>query len=519
MRSGILGPLQVVGDDGREMAIAGRMPRALLALLLLRANEVVPSDRLVEELWAGAPPASGTKGLQVHVSRLRRALAAGGPDPGEERLLTAAGGGYLLPVGPDELDASRFEQLIAEGRSRVAAGEMTGALREFCAALELWRGPVLSDFQYDAFAQAAIARLGELRAAILEERIAVEMELGHEAQVLGELESLVREFPYRERLHGQLMLALYRAGRQADALASYRAARSVLVDELGIEPSAELRQLHEAILAQDEALLARDSPGSEVTAPGVRTSAASGGPPGARYVRAPEPANALIGRARELAELVELAGSHRLITLTGPGGTGKTRLSLALASELADSRPDGVAWVSLSAVSDPQLVPAAVASALGAVDDVPTYLRGRAMLLVLDSFEQVIDAGPVVAELLSGAPGCAAIVTSRERLGIGGEQEYPVPPLSAAAAVELFTARARQVKPEFEPGRDVDGICERLADCPWRSNLPPRASSSSPSNSCCPGSSSACPCSRAATVTSPPVRARCGLRSRGATTS
>ncbi len=461
----ILGPLRVVGEDGGEIAIAGRMPRALLALLLLRANEVVPSDQLVEELWAGAPPASGTRGLHVHVSRLRHALGAGCRDPGEGRLLTTAGG-YLLRVGADELDASRFERLIAEGRSLVAAGEMARALREFSAALELWRGPILSEFQYDVFAQAAIARLGELRAAVLEERIAVEISLGREAQVLGELESLVREFPYRERLHGQLMLALYRAGRQADSLATYRAARSVLVDELGIEPSAELRQLHEAILAQDEALMAGESRWPSLTASGAGTSAASGGLQGRRYVRLPVPANALIGRARELAELVELAGSHRLITLTGPGGTGKTRLSLALASELADRRPDGVAWVSLSAVTDPQLVPAAVASALGGVDDVPTYLRDRAMLLLLDNFEQVIDAGAVVAELLAGAPGCAAIVTSRERLGIGGEQEYPVPPLSAAAAVELFTARARQVKPEFEPGRDVDGICERLDRLP-----------------------------------------------------
>ena len=218
MRFGILGPLQVVGDDGREIAIAGRMPRALLALLLLRANEVTPSERLVEELWAGEPPASGTKGLQVHVSRLRHSLAAERSDPDEDRLITTAGG-YLLRVGPDELDADRCERLIAEGRSLVTAGELEQALPAFRAALELWRGPVLSEFQYDAFAQGAIARLGELRAAVLEERIAVEVLLGREAQVLGELESLVREYPYRERLHGQLMLALYRAGRQADALA------------------------------------------------------------------------------------------------------------------------------------------------------------------------------------------------------------------------------------------------------------------------------------------------------------
>jgi len=247
MHFGILGPLLVLGDDGREIAVAGRMPRALLAVLLLRANEVVPSDRLLEELWAGEPPASGIKGLQVHVSRLRHALAAGRSDPGDERLVTTAGG-YVLRVRPGELDADRCERLIAEGRSLVLAGRMEQALAAFSAALELWRGPILSDFQYEGFAQAGIARLGELRAAALEERIAIEVRLGRAGQVLGELENLVREYPYRERLWGQLMLAMYRVGRQAEALASYRAARSVLVDELGIEPSAELRRLHDAIL-------------------------------------------------------------------------------------------------------------------------------------------------------------------------------------------------------------------------------------------------------------------------------
>ena len=455
MRFGILGPLQVVGDDGHEVPVAGRMPRALLALLLLRANEDVASDRLVEDLWAGAPPASGPKGLQVHVSRLRQSLAAGGSAPDDGRLITTVGG-YLLKVGPDELDADRCEHLIAEGRSLIAAGEMEQALAAFGAALELWRGPVLSDFQYDAFAQAEIARFGELRVAALEERIAVEVLLGREAQVVAELEGLVREYPYRERLHGQLMLSLYRAGRQADALAAYRAARSVLVDELGIEPSAELRQLQEAILAQDETLLAGNSPLPTVT--NTRVSF--------RHVPLPAQAAALIGREHELAELVGLAGSHRLITLTGPGGTGKTRLSLALASGIADRSADGVVWVSLATVTDPELVPAAIATALGEIDDVHAYLQERAMLLVLDNFEQVIDAGPAIGTLLSNAPSCAAIVTSRERLGIAGEQEYPVPPLSPGDAVELFTARARQVKPEFEPGREVDAICARLDRLP-----------------------------------------------------
>jgi predicted ATPase/DNA-binding SARP family transcriptional activator len=461
MRFGILGPLQAVGDDGRELALGGRMPRAVLALLLLRANEVVSSDQLVEALWAGAPPASGPKGLHVHVSRLRRALAAGHSDPDGERLVTTAGG-YVLRVGPEELDVQRCERLIGEGRSLLAAGQPDQALAALGAAVELWRGDVLADFQYDAFAQGEIARLGELRAALLEERIAVEMLLGREAQVLGELERLVRDYPYRERLRGQLMLALYRTGRQAEALAAYRAARLALVEELGIEPSVELRQLHEAILAQDGALLQTDpGPPAAPARAGARTDERAPG-----HLHLPVPATPLIGRERELAELTALADSRRLITLTGTGGTGKSRLGMALAASLADRYPDGVWWVPLAMVSEARLVPAAIAAALGDIADLPMYLRGRTLLLVLDNFEHVIEAARAVSELLSGAPGCGVIVTSRERLGVAAEQEYPVAPLSPHSAVELFIARARQVDPDYEPGAEIDAICERLDRLP-----------------------------------------------------
>jgi predicted ATPase/class 3 adenylate cyclase len=185
-----------------------------------------------------------------------------------------------------------------------------------------------------------------------------------------------------------------------------------------------------------------------------------------RHVHVPVQATPLIGREQELAELLELAGSHRLITLTGTGGTGKTRLALALAAELSDRYPDGQWWVSLATVTDPALVAPEIAVALGQIEDLPTYLRERTLLLVLDNLEQVIDAATAIGGLLAGAPGCAAIVTSRERLAVAGEQEYPVPPLSPRDAVELFTARARQVSPGFEPGAEVDAICERLDRLP-----------------------------------------------------
>jgi predicted ATPase/class 3 adenylate cyclase len=185
-----------------------------------------------------------------------------------------------------------------------------------------------------------------------------------------------------------------------------------------------------------------------------------------RHVNLPVQATPLVGREQELAELVSLADSHRVITLTGTGGTGKTRLALALAAELADRYSDGVSWVSLASVSDPGLVSAEIAAALGAIDDLPAYLSGRSLLLVLDNVEQVIDAAPEIGQLLAGANGCAAIVTSRERLAIAGEQEYPVGPLSPHAAVELFTTRAREVDPGFEPGKAIAAICERLDRLP-----------------------------------------------------
>ena len=252
MRFGILGPLQVVDGGGRELTVGGSKPRAVVAILLLHAGEAVSSDRLVEDLWSGEPPASAAKSLQVHVSRLRAALAIG--SGGEDRLLTTAGG-YLLRVESGELDAERFERLLEEGEALIAVGSPERAVATFGSALELWRGGPLCDFEYDSFAQPEIARLSELRAVALEQRIAAELALGRDGPVIGTLERLVREHPYRERLRGQLMLALYRTGRQAEALVAYRDARSALVDKLGIEPSVELRQLHRAILAQDGSLL------------------------------------------------------------------------------------------------------------------------------------------------------------------------------------------------------------------------------------------------------------------------
>ena len=237
----ILGPLEVVAD-GRVARLNAAKPRALLAILLLRAGEPIPSDRLIEDLWAGRPPPTAVKVLQAYVSQLRKAL-------GKESIVTGPSG-YELQLGPDCLDLHRFERLVREARG-AAPPAAARSLRE---ALALWRGPPLVEFAYESWAQGEIDRLGELHLTALQDRIDADMALGRADELVGELERLVAEHPLAERLRGQLMLALYRSGRQAEALDAYRAARATLVEQLGIEPGAALRRLERAILDQDPEL-------------------------------------------------------------------------------------------------------------------------------------------------------------------------------------------------------------------------------------------------------------------------
>src|SRR6266540_3377960 len=228
----VLGPLEV--RDGEEsLPLAGAKQRALLALLLLHANRVLSRDRLIDELWGDQPPATAVQSLQVYVSRLRKLLPDGA--------LATRPPGYLLEVDPEELDLRCFERLLAEGHDALAQGDAERAARVLHEALALWRGPALAEFAFEPFAQAEIGRLEDLRLAAVEERIEADLALGRHADLIGELEALIAENPHRERLRGQLMLALYRSGRQAEALEAYQHARRALVDELGIEPSEELQ--------------------------------------------------------------------------------------------------------------------------------------------------------------------------------------------------------------------------------------------------------------------------------------
>ncbi len=242
----ILGELEVLGDSGQPVEVVGHRQRALVALLATHPNEAVSADRLVDALWEDETPANAANALQTVVSRLRRAL-------GETRVVTRAPG-YALRAEPDELDAERFEQLAAAARRSFEAGDPAGAVETFRAALALWRGPALSEFAYARFAQAEVARLEERRLAVTEERIEAELALGRHADVVAELELLASANPLRERLQAQRLLALYRAGRQADALARYRDLRALLRDAHGLEPGTALRELERAILLHDPAL-------------------------------------------------------------------------------------------------------------------------------------------------------------------------------------------------------------------------------------------------------------------------
>jgi len=446
------------------LTVTGRKERLLLLDLLLHANEPVSRDRLVDDLWEEEPPATAADALYVYVSHLRGVV-------GRESLRTR-GSGYELTVGPDELDVGRFERGARSGREALEAGRPEQAAAILREALSLWRGPAFGDLAEARFAQPAAAALEALRLTAVEDRIDADIALGDSSQVCAELEALVGEYPLRERLWGQLMHSLYADGRQSEALDAYRRARRSLVEERGLEPGPALRQIEQAILRQDPSLIpTAHSPRPRVS--GVR-----------------RPATPLIGREGELVRLCELLRDPdvALVTLTGIGGIGKTRLALEAAERLAADFSDGVCFVELAAISDPALVLPSVAQALGLQVDgddglaLREHLRGLGLLLVLDNFENVLDAAPVLNDLLAAAPRLKLLATSVAALRIASEHDFSLPPLELPAvgadeaalasvpAVDLFVNRARAVRDDFtltpENAEAVAEVCRRLDGLP-----------------------------------------------------
>jgi predicted ATPase/DNA-binding SARP family transcriptional activator len=477
----ILGPLEV-RDGDREVRLRGGKQRALLALLLVHANRTLAIDRIVDELWGEEVPETAQKMVQIYVSHLRKLLPSG--------TLHTRPPGYMLALEPDQLDLNRFERLVADATAALEAGRAVEAAGGFRAALELWRGPALAEFAMEPFAQPEAARLEELRVAVLERRLEADLRLGRHGDVAGELEALVARYPLREGLRRQQLLALYRSGRQAEALAAYQHARRALADQLGIEPSSTLRELERRILRQDLSLdLAVAAPtNAPATVPARRSSGlpvlrdreligaerqfllGEGDFPSRRTLGAtnlPVVSIPLVGRQRELEELVAMVSSGtRLLTLTGPGGTGKTRLALEVAAELVGRLHDGVFWVSLAGLADPDLLASEVAQTIGAPDDLTGFLRGRELLLFLDNFEHLLDAAPLVSGLLGACSRLRVLVTSRAPLRVAGEQEYRLEPLPQKEAAALFVERARAVGRVVAPDATVKEICRRLDGLP-----------------------------------------------------
>ena len=443
----LLGPVEVE-REGRVLPLGGPKQRAVLAILLMRRGSSIPSDVLIDELWGESAPATARNALQGYVFQLRKVLE---PDVGRgqgHRILVSDGAGYRIDTQPDELDVQRFERLTGEGRKLVQTSPAAAAAR-FDEALALWRGPPLADLVFEQFAQAEAHRLDELRLATQEDRIDALLAAGRHGEVVGEIEALIESNPLRERLRRQLLLALYRCDRQSDALAAYAGARDELVEQLGIEPGPELRELHVAILNQDPALAAPQPP----------ATAALRSPP--------RPATQIHGREATIAEVVELLRRYRLVTLVGPGGIGKTRLALAIAEAAKSDFPEGVAWVALEAVDEAALVLPEVADAAGASGDLAAELAGRRILLVLDNVEQVLDCASALADLLAHTSDLRMLATSREPLDIGAERRFQVPLLEREAAIELFADRADAVGTAIgDEAGAVAAICDRLECLP-----------------------------------------------------
>ncbi len=465
MQVRVLGPIVVASSVGSPVAVPGSKLRGLIAILALEAQSTVPTQRLIDALW-GDQPVQGQNALQVLVSKIRRLLAEAGD---RERIATHPSG-YQLDVGRDEIDALRFEALLVDAAAASASGDFAAAAALLQTALDLWSGTALVDAPDTEVFASIRTRFEELHRTAVEDLVDAELALGHHDRLAPHLEAHVAAEPLRERRWGQMMRALYGAGQQAGALRAYQRARDTLIDELGVEPSAELRRLEAAVLAQDESVL------------GPPPTASHSVPIGEGFRRRGNlrhPVGACIGRERDIERLTTLVETNRLVTLTGPGGVGKTRLALELGVSLMAQSPSGVWWVDLAPARDAADAAAAVRRALqleaptttdleSGFADVAAVIGGGAAVMILDNCEHLPGvANLLVEELLGHCPQLRVIATSREGLGVRGELLFTVGPLELAAAVALFEQRIAGLAVDDNAERDVIAqICERLDRLP-----------------------------------------------------
>ena len=480
MRFRILGPLEVT-SPGAAVPVAPRAAkiRAVLATLLVRANEIVSVDSLIDELWGENPPRTATTTLQVYISQLRKLLHAADPEYGRDALVTRPPG-YALHLDPAQLDLTVFEELHQSGRAALLRGEHEAAVDLQRRALALWRAPLASDTPHGALLARTAVRLAEVRAAALEQRIRAELQLGGHQNLVGELQSAVAEMPMREEFHALLMVALYRTGRQADALRAFAQLRQALVEELAIEPGPQLQHLHQRILTGDTELL---RPAARAAAPPAQTPAPGAGAgagvrlPGQALDRLPARDPVFVGRAEDLDRLGSLlrdVPAGGCVVLAGAAGTGKTALAVAAAHELGGLFPDGRVFLELGGqdAADPAGALTALLRRFGVNGPLPAHegeLRrilhrltdGRRMLLVLDGCAFAAQVRP----LLPDTAGSTALLTCRQvPEGLTGRL-LELNALPQDEARRLFTAAAGRLVPQRggeAAVREIAALCGGL---------------------------------------------------------
>ncbi|MFF4028189.1 BTAD domain-containing putative transcriptional regulator [Streptomyces sviceus] len=483
VRYRILGTTQALRSDGTTVPVGGTRLRALLTVLALRPGRTVPVSLLVDEVWDDDPPADATGAVQALVGRLRRALGADA--------VASVDGGYRLTAAPDDIDLHRFERLAGDGMRALADGDPAKAAVVLDDALVLWRGPALADLP-DRTAEAARAEARRLDA--LRARHTAALALGQADQALPELTALCDTHPLDEPLQCLRLRALRDTGRTAEALAAYESVRQLLADRLGADPGAELRALHAELLRPEPSRRDRGTGGAREQAPAAQGTTAA--PPPAGNLRAR--LTSFVGREADIDAIRGDLATARLVTLLGPGGAGKTRLSQEAAEAVGDVVRDGVWLAELAPVDDPDAVPEAVLTAVGAretvlygagaaeamraagserldepVERLAEHCGRRSMLLILDNCEHVVDAAARLAErLLERCPGLTILATSREPLGVPGELLRPVEPLPEPVALRLLADRGAAARPGFRVDADEETaaacaeICRRLDGLP-----------------------------------------------------